>query len=119
MFTDVASQTEPRTATTSRFFQMLADPTRLRILELLIGSERNVGELVDALGMQQGRVSSHLACLRWCGLAATRREGKHIYYRLADERVVTVLHLAHGMLADHAGAIATCVCCAPQSERSS
>jgi ArsR family transcriptional regulator, cadmium/lead-responsive transcriptional repressor len=108
--------TEPLSVTTSRFFQVLADPTRVRLLELLLAGERNVGDLVGALGVQQGRVSSHLACLRWCGFVSTRREGKYVYYRLADARVVELLRLAHQMLAEHAGAIATCVCCTPRKE---
>jgi DNA-binding transcriptional ArsR family regulator len=103
----------PRADVLSRLFQVLADPTRVRILELLLDGERNVSELVEALGLPQGRVSSHLACLRWCGFVGTRRAGKYVYYSLADERVVSLLRLAHGMLTDHAGAIATCACCAP------
>jgi DNA-binding transcriptional ArsR family regulator len=110
---------EPLTGLTARFFQVMADPTRVRVLELLLDGERNVGELVDALGLQQGRVSSHLACLRWCGFVGTRREGKYIYYSLADRRVVALLKLAHGMLADHAGAIGTCACCSPRAEECS
>ena len=116
MATLTAIPTEPLSISTGRFFQVLADPTRVRILELLLGGERNVGELVAALGLQQGRVSSHLACLRRCGFVATRREGTFVYYRLADDRVVTLLRLVHGMLAAHAGAIATCACCAPTGE---
>ena len=108
---------EPITALTARFFQVMADPTRVRILELLLDGERNVGELVESLGLQQGRVSSHLGCLRWCGFVATRREGKYVYYSLVDERVVTLMRLAHGMLADHAGAIASCSCCTPEAVR--
>jgi DNA-binding transcriptional ArsR family regulator len=110
-------ETEALHLTTSRFFQVLADPTRVRILELLLGGERNVGELVEALGLQQGRVSSHLACLRWCGLVRPRRDGKFVYYQLADDRVVSLLQLAHGMLAEHAGAVLSCVCCTPVQER--
>src|SRR5215218_5647368 len=106
-------ETEALHLTTSRFFQVMADPTRVRILELLLDGERNVGELVEALGLQQGRVSSHLTCLRWCGFVATRRVGKFVYYRLADERVVTLFQLAHGMLTEHAGAILSCACCTP------
>src|SRR5215207_7553544 len=109
-------ESEPLSLATSRFFQVLADPTRVRVLELLLDGERNVGELVAALGLQQGRVSSHLACLRWCGFVATRRAGKFVYYRLADERVVMLLRLAHGMLAEHGTAISTCACCAPTGE---
>ena len=42
---------EPITSSTARFFQVLADPTRVRVLELLLSGERNVGELVEALGL--------------------------------------------------------------------
>jgi DNA-binding transcriptional ArsR family regulator len=106
----VGSTATPRGVSTSVFFQMLADPTRVRILELLEGDERNVGELVAALGVQQGRVSSHLACLRWCGFVATRRAGKFVYYRIADPRVGALIHLAHQLIADHGGEISTCAC---------
>lgn len=93
---------------TSRFFQVLADPTRVRLVELLLTGERNVSELVAALGLPQGRVSSHLACLRWCGFIGTRREGKYVYYRVTDPRVRDLMRLAHRLLADNAGEIASC-----------
>lgn len=101
-------QAELRNDLTSRFFQVLADATRLRIVELLLDGEKNVSELVDALGMQQGRVSSHLSCLRWCGFIGTRREGKYVYYRVTDPRVRDLMRLAHRLLADNAGEIASC-----------
>jgi len=104
------------TVSTARFFQVMADPTRVRVLELLLAGERNVGELVEALGLQQGRVSSHLACLRWCGFVGRRRVGKYVYYQLADARVITLLQAAHDMLTDQAGAIGSCVCCSPRTE---
>lgn len=116
MTTVALRQAAPVSRLTARFFQVLADPTRVRVLELLLQGERTVGALVAALGLQQGRVSSHLACLRWCGFVATRREGKHVYYAVTDARVRTLLQLAHGMLADHAGAIGTCVCCRSPEE---
>ena len=94
---------------TSRFFQVLADPTRVRIVELLLDGEKNVGELVEAVGLQQGRVSSHLACLRWCGFIGTRREGKYVYYRITDPRVRDLMRLARQLLGDHAGEIASCL----------
>jgi DNA-binding transcriptional ArsR family regulator len=101
--------TDRKADLTSRFFQVLSDPTRVRIVELLLEQERNVGELVAALGVQQGRVSSHLACLKWCGFIQTRREGKYIYYRIADGRVRELMRLAQGLLADHAGEVASCL----------
>ena len=92
-----------------RFFQVLADPTRLRIVELLLERETNVSELVQRLGVPQARVSSHLACLRWCGYIGTRREGRFIYYRITDDRVLELMHLARTILADNAEAVASCL----------
>jgi DNA-binding transcriptional ArsR family regulator len=52
----------------ARFFKGLADPTRVLILRLLLDGEKNVTELVELVGSPQGRVSSHLGCLRHCAL---------------------------------------------------
>ena len=92
----------------ARVFHGLADPTRLRIVQLLIAGEMNVGALVAALGTPQGRVSSHLMCLRWCGFVATRRAGKYVYYRVADPRVAELVRLAQELLVDNARAVASC-----------
>ena len=93
----------------TRFFQVLADPTRVRIVELLLEGEKNVSELVQRLGVPQARVSSHLGCLRWCGYIGTRREGRFIYYRITDVRVSELMHLARTILADNAEAVASCL----------
>lgn len=104
-----AEQTAQRVAITTKFFRGLTDPTRLRIVELLLDEgEQHVSALVERLGQPQSRVSSHLACLRWCGYVTSRRAGKYIYYRVADERVASLLLLARGIIADHADAILTC-----------
>ncbi len=93
----------------AKYFRGLTDVTRLRILDLLIREgELNVSELVERLDQSQGRVSSHLACLRDCGYVSARREGKFVYYRVADQRVPLLLALAKDMLADHAEAIIAC-----------
>ena len=93
----------------TRFFQVLADPTRVRIIELLLEGEKNVSELVQRLGVPQARVSSHLGCLRWCGYIGTRREGKFIYYRITDHRVSDLIDLARTVMADNAEAVASCL----------
>src|SRR5881409_2436906 len=67
----------------ARFFRVLGDPTRLRILELLEEGEHSVSQLVADLGQSQPRVSTHLACLRHCGFVTTARRGKEVVYRLA------------------------------------
>ncbi len=92
----------------SRFFRVLGDAKRLRILELLLEGEKSVGELVDHLQTSQGRVSNHLACLRWCGFVATRRDGRFVFYRLADPRVRDLVRLADSIIGDNAAAIASC-----------
>ncbi len=104
-----SAELEQRLAVTAKFFHGLADLTRLRIVEVLLDEgEKNVSELVALLGQPQSRVSNHLACLRWCGYVASRREGKFVYYRVADPRVRHLLDLARAVIADNAAAILTC-----------
>lgn len=93
----------------AKYFKVLADATRVRILELLEdGGELSVGELVEALGVAQPKVSNHLACLRWCGFVLGRREHPSVYYRVADERVLGMLALGRALLADNAEHVAAC-----------
>jgi DNA-binding transcriptional ArsR family regulator len=92
----------------AKYFRAFGDPTRVRILALLRDRERSVGELVAALGVAQPRVSNHLACLRWCGFVASRREHRTVYYRLADERVGALLDLGDALLAENADHVAAC-----------
>lgn len=95
----------------ARFFRTLGDPTRVRILHLLLDApagECSVGDLVTALAAPQSRVSTHLGCLRWCGLVQARRVGKQVYYRIADPRVRELLLLGGALLQDHAAGIASC-----------
>lgn len=93
---------------TAKFFRGLGDPTRLKILQLLLERERHVTELVNLLKVPQGRLSNHLACLSWCGYVTTTREGRNRYYRVADKRVRKILGLAREMVADNAEHIWAC-----------
>src|SRR5947199_2567048 len=86
----------------AKYFRVLGDRTRLRVLELVAERERSVGELVTLLGEPQSKVSNHLACLRWCGFVTTRREHCTIHYRLAEERVALIIELGRGLLHDNA-----------------
>jgi DNA-binding transcriptional ArsR family regulator len=67
------------TATT---FQLVAQPTRRRILDLLRERARSVGELVKLLGLSQPGVSKHLRVLREAGLVRVRRDAQHRWYEL-------------------------------------
>ena len=64
-------------------FAALADPTRLRLLNLIAGREVCVCYLVEILRLSQPKISRHLAYLRRAGIVAARREGKWMHYRLA------------------------------------
>jgi DNA-binding transcriptional ArsR family regulator len=96
------------TEVVAKYFRALGDPTRLRILELLAQDELSVGQIVERLALPQPKVSNHLACLRWCGFVASRREHRAIYYRVADERVTQAIELARGLLTDSEERIAAC-----------
>ena len=63
-------------------FEVLAEPNRRRILDLLRGSERPVGDLVDALAISQPAVSKHLRVLREAGLVEVRPEAQRRLYRV-------------------------------------
>jgi len=100
----------------SKYFRTLADPTRLRILELLASDgELSVGELADRLGVAIAGISNHLACLRWCGFVATRREHRTVFNFIADERVLALLELGDALLADNSEHVA--VCCETKERR--
>lgn len=75
-----------------------ADETRLRLLCLLRGSEVCVHDLVEALGISQSGVSHQLRILRDARLVTSRKDGRHVLYRLADEHVRELLEnaLSHG-----------------------
>jgi ArsR family transcriptional regulator, cadmium/lead-responsive transcriptional repressor len=98
----------------ARFFKGLGDATRLRILELLLEKERTVGELVELLNLPQARVSTHLACLRWCGYVQARKEGRRVFYQLADRRIEQLLRLADELALPHAQHLASCTRIGPE-----
>ncbi|MBZ0286229.1 MAG: metalloregulator ArsR/SmtB family transcription factor [Anaerolineae bacterium] len=75
----------------ARFFQVLADPTRVRILKALADDEWCVSDLTQALGMDQPAVSHQLKYLREMGLVSWTKSGRHVYYSLSDEHLRTIL----------------------------
>lgn len=97
------------------FFQALADPTRVRILDLLAERPRTVSELQRELGLAQGRVSSHLSCLRWCGYVLATVEGRHNRYQLVDLRILTILREAESVVQDNATRLSSCLVLATES----
>ena len=74
-----------------RFFKVLGDDSRLRILQALGDRERSVSEILDATDLAQTLASFHLRILREAGVLTTERRGPFIYYRLADPSLLNLL----------------------------
>lgn len=73
------------------FFKVFGDPTRLKILYVLLCSEMCVLDIAQMLGMTQSAISHQLRVLKQMDLVKNRREGKTIFYSLADSHIVTIL----------------------------
>ncbi|MDR0770794.1 MAG: metalloregulator ArsR/SmtB family transcription factor [Burkholderiales bacterium] len=74
------------------FLKVLANEDRLLLLCQISQAERNVGQLEQDLDIHQPTLSQQLGVLRRSGLVATRKEGKQIFYRLADQAAVVIIH---------------------------
>lgn len=77
----------------AELFKMFGDSTRIKILFALIESELCVGDLAQILNLTQSSVSHQLRLLKDARLVRCRREGKIVFYSLADEHVRTILHM--------------------------
>ena len=75
----------------AELFKVFGDSTRVRILIALFEVELCVCDISEALGMTQSAVSHQLQILRTNKLVKSRREGKQVYYSLADDHVVTII----------------------------
>ncbi len=79
------------------FMKAMAHESRLMILCHLSNGEKSVTELEDLLALRQPTVSQQLARLRLERLISARRDGKTIYYSIADERAITMMEVVYGM----------------------
>lgn len=79
----------------SAFLKTLSNPDRLLIACALVDGERSVRALEDTLGIRQPGLSQQIAGLRDAGLISGRKEGKQVFYRLADPRVQTFITTMH------------------------
>lgn len=89
-------------------FRSLGDPARLAIVRRLAVGEARVAELTADLGLAQSTVSSHVACLKDCGLVAGRMEGRRVFYSLARPELLDMLAAAETLLAATGSAVALC-----------
>jgi len=76
-----------------RIFKALSDETRLKIVKFLLDGERCVCEIIPHTKRAQSTVSIQLAKLEGLGILKSRRDGKKIYYRIADKRIKGILRI--------------------------
>jgi DNA-binding transcriptional ArsR family regulator len=77
----------------ANYFQALAEPTRLRILNLLREAEHNVGELAQACGYTAANMSRHLAVLMQQGFVKREGRGTSVYYQISDPTIYALCDL--------------------------
>ncbi len=93
----------------ARRFRALGDPLRVRLLDLLRDGELSVTTLAERLGAGQQNVSKHLAVLVEAGMLARRKEGNHVYYRIADEGVFALCEQVCGSVQSQLATLAALV----------
>ena len=74
----------------AELFAVLSTPIRLRIIGELCQGEKNVGQLLESIGVAQPNMSQHLNIMYRAGLVGKRRQGAQMFYRIANQSVVKV-----------------------------
>lgn len=106
---DLASSTSGSgLAAAVALFRSLSDGTRLAIVRRLASGEARVADLVGELGLAQSTVSTHVACLRDCGLVDGRTQGRQVFYRVARPELLDLFAAAETVLAATGNAVALC-----------
>src|SRR3954467_2127460 len=75
----------------AEFFKTLGHPARIRILELLAGGERSVGDLLPEVGLESSHLSQQLGVLRRAGVVAARKRGSSVIYSIATPDITELL----------------------------
>ncbi|MBQ9141097.1 MAG: helix-turn-helix transcriptional regulator [Lachnospiraceae bacterium] len=88
---DEAMPPEEEMQDLAEFFKVFGDATRLKILYVLLCSEMCVYDIANLVGMSQSAISHQLRTLKQMDLVKNRREGKTIFYSLADSHIVNIL----------------------------
>ena len=74
----------------ARRFRLLAEPTRIKLLDRLRDGEATVNQLSEELGASQQNVSKHLAVLADAGIVGRRKDGNRVYHRIVDDSVLAI-----------------------------
>jgi DNA-binding transcriptional ArsR family regulator len=110
------ASSDPALRRGAALFHGLADRNRLAIVRQLAHGEERVVDLTESLGLAQGTVSGHLACLRECGLIVGRPEGRQMFYSIAHPELMDLLGAAERLLALTGEAVELCPNYGPAAE---
>ena len=89
----------------ARYFSVLSEPTRLKILHAICHEERSVSAIVQATGATQTNVSRHLAMMLSVGVVSRRREGTMVFYKVVDTDFADMCRTACVRIAEGMGAV--------------
>lgn len=80
--------------------KVFSHPKRLQILCLLKAGEQGFGDLQEATGLSKANLSQHLTILRQRGVVLARRDGQHLYFRVANPKITQACELMHDVLCE-------------------
>ncbi|PJC13279.1 MAG: transcriptional regulator [Comamonadaceae bacterium CG_4_9_14_0_8_um_filter_57_21] len=90
--------TDDQFETAAELFGVLAAPMRLRIIRSICGAEKNVSELLQDVKTTQPNISQHLNTLYKAGILGKRRSGTQIFYRIVDQRVISLCRSVYSQM---------------------
>lgn len=76
--------------------KMIAHPHRLRMIQMLLGGQYTVGELAEACDIQPHAASTHLRLMQHCGLLDSDRDGRQVYYSVAEPHLADLMRCVEG-----------------------
>ena len=86
----------------ARYFSVLGEPTRLRILYALCHDEKCVNEIIRATSLAQANASRHLGLMYQAGMLTRRREGTQVFYKVADPMYIELCRTVSSLVAERA-----------------
>jgi ArsR family transcriptional regulator len=101
----------------AEFFQALAHPTRIAIVEQLRDGELSAGALIQRLGIEQANASQHLAVLRAKNILISRKSGNQVFYAVRDPLIIEVLDVMRRYFHVHMGKVLATLKAIDESDR--
>ena len=89
----------------ARYFSVLGEPARLKILHAICGEEMSVNAIIAATGMAQANASRHLGLMYQAGMLSRRREGTQVFYKVADQMFVELCRTVSVQISSRLGQV--------------